>query len=177
MCCGLLRCENCYQKHIKNNNNNNNNDNNNDNNNNNRNYPKEHRKLNVVIDPRQNKLSVLCEKHSMRCDYLCFDDAFLCAYCLHRDEVHKQHLKSSLESEVTDVRNALKKQLEGREKVEDDIAATWETYHGEVENLRRVLKERKEKCLAEYREFINREELRVLDEFTGVVTEFVEQQE
>ena len=104
-CCEILMCCKCHKKHVKNKGH--------------RANQKHRKDVPVGFSCRRNNFQIWCKKHNSGCSHVCFDDAFLCHYCVHRNEDYKDHVKEPIDAVVTLLREAMLNEVR---KIEQMVA-------------------------------------------------------
>ena len=130
----------------------------------------------VFLNPiRENKFKVLCEKHVSQCTHLCVDDAFLCMYCLKRDPDHEKHSKTTVESEVALIKEALLNVSTNKDNIDQFLKATKESICLMRRKLEDLLQVRKEECLSRYKDYLNEQEVILRSELRSICDDHLKQ--
>jgi len=127
-----------------------------------------HSKVNVYFCKREKKLKGFCQDHFSTFTHLCCDTTFLCKYCLHRNELHKDHEKNTIESEVKSIKEALLDDLANRQKMEEFRKATEAHVPVMKEQLDVLLEERRKACMEQYLAYLNAQEEQIKDKFRDI---------
>ena len=120
----------------------------------------------ICYNKKENKLMFLCEERNTFCTDVCTEDnALLCLYCRHRNVAHKTHGKTSIQDEMDLVNKTLQIELGIRKRMDAFESLTKNSFQDSRKKLLNVLKERKERLVQKYREHLDKDEIRVIEQF------------
>jgi len=204
-CCGKVMCSSCHDKHtnrsrqddssnvVSNNNNSSNNSphskskkgkkqnknkqKNNENCSDNINKGSEvHEKISLGYNKKDDKLMLLCDEHGAFCTSVCTeDDALLCLYCQQRDLVHNKHTKSSIEEEVSVLKEILQTESDLLDRLQRFKTSTMQNVEESRKRFKNVMAKRKKDCLRQYGKLLDEEEARLTAEFEECCTDFIDE--
>ena len=118
---------------------------------------------------KENTFKVLCNTHNTTCKYMCCD-IHACTYCIHRD--HSQHNYIKLENEITSIQQQLNVEIEKYRLFQQSILTTKE-YIPIARNLfDQSIKLRKQNCITNYIDILNKEEKKLRENFNVTLSDF-----
>jgi len=148
-CCGYKMCTSCSQQHID--------------------TEGDHKKVTLYFCPRDKQLKGFCDEHATPYTHVCTcDNSLLCVYCIHRNPIHKRHVKNTIDGESAVIREALLEDCRRRRAMEECRKATEAQIPLSRARLEEVLKKRKEECLAQYAAYLTNEEEKIKSKFQDI---------
>ena len=118
---------------------------------------------------KENTFKVLCNTHNTTCKYRCCD-IHACTYCIHRD--HSQHNYIKLENEIKSIQQQLNVEIEKYRLFQQSIVTTKE-YIPIAQNLfDKSIKLRKQNCITNYIDILNKEEKKLRENFIVILSDF-----
>ena len=118
---------------------------------------------------KENTFKVLCNTHNTTCKYMCCD-IHTCTYCIHRD--HSQHNYIKLENEIKSIKQQLNVEIEKYRLFQQSIITTNE-YIPIAQNLfDQSIKLRKQNCITNYIDILNKEEKKLRENFNVTLSDF-----
>ena len=118
---------------------------------------------------KENTFKVLCNTHNTSCKYMC-DDIHTCTYCIHRD--HYAHNYINLENEIKSIKQQLNVEIEKYRFFQQSIITTKE-YIPIARNLfDQSIKLRKQNCITNYIDILNKEEKKLRENFNVTLSDF-----
>ena len=118
---------------------------------------------------KENTFKVLCITHNTSCKYMCCD-IHTCTYCIHRD--HSKHNYINLENEIKSIKQQLNVEIEKYRLFQQSIITTNE-YIPIAQNLfDQSIKLRKQNCITNYIDILNKEEKKLRENFNVTLSDF-----
>lgn len=133
------------------------------------------KKVDLVLDKRDDKLKVLCEEHVCQSSHLCGDGRFLCMYCVQRNIEHFPHSKNTLEVEVHLLKESLNNSLKDAEKFTQFQQLTERNVIKMKTKLMEVLAQRKAECTLPHNKALVQAETKLEQKFDDFVKEHMKQ--
>ena len=128
--------------------------------------------LTAQYDTTHDNISILCERHKTLCNFVCCDQ-FVCLYCTHRN--HRHHKYTTIKQEANQVRQFVVENelsFDEMQTINETVSKSKETTNVNVQHwrneLRSVLRRRKQKCMSNLLARLSKEENRLMDEFTNL---------
>ena len=126
--------------------------------------------LTLLVDvDKVNTLTFLCNLHNTTCKHMCCDIP-ICTYCIHRD--HSQHNYINIDNEIKSIKQRLNVEMEKYILFNQSINATNE-HIPIVQNLfDQSIKLRKQNCITNYIDLLNKEEKKLREHFNVTLSDF-----
>ena len=127
-----------------------------------------HSTLPIDVD-KENMVKVICKTHNTKCKYMCCN-RHICTYCIHRD--HTMHHYINLDDEIKNIKKRLNVEIEKYKLLNQSSTTTKENIQIAQDLFDQSITLRKQNCIRNYINLLNKEEKKLREQFSVTVTDY-----